>query len=189
MNRRRAIAVLTVLVAFFALGEARAQSPATPPSAEDVIKALTPKTGFGAGPGGTPGQTPIFRDLRGLTVQEEEKPPSIDLYVAFEFDSDRLTNDSLITLNRLGTALADPRLATYRFRIAGHTDAKGSFEYNQKLSERRAAAVRNYIVAQFRVAPDRLESIGYGKTQLADPAHPEDGINRRVQVVNIGAGQ
>jgi outer membrane protein OmpA-like peptidoglycan-associated protein len=184
VNNPLYLALLTILAAFIALNDARAQTPAPPPSAEDVIKALTPKTGF-VGP---PGQTPIFRDLRGLTVQEEEKPPSIDLYVAFDYDSDRLTNDSLITLNRLGTALADPRLATYRFRIAGHTDAKGSFEYNQKLSERRAAAVRNYIVSQFKVAPDRLESIGYGKTQLADPAHPEDGINRRVQVVNMGEG-
>jgi outer membrane protein OmpA-like peptidoglycan-associated protein len=183
---RRSFVLLTVLAALIAACDARAQMSAPPPSSEDVIKALTPKAAFGDNP---LVQKPGFRDLRGLTVQEDDKPPSIDLYVAFEFDSDRLTNDSLITLNRLGAALADPRLATYRFRIAGHTDAKGSYEYNQKLSERRAVAVRNYVVSQFKVAPDRLESIGYGKTQLADPAHPEDGINRRVQVVNIGAGQ
>jgi outer membrane protein OmpA-like peptidoglycan-associated protein len=170
-TRRSTIALLTFATVLLAGNNLSAQTP----TSEEVINALTPKPGF--------------RDLRGLTVQgQDTKPPSIDLYIAFEFDSDRLTNESLITLNRLGTALADPRLNGYRFRIAGHTDAKGTAEYNQKLSERRAAAVRSYIVSQFKLAPDRLESIGFGKTQLADPSRPEDGINRRVQIVNIGAG-
>ena len=56
--------------------------------------------------------------------------------------SAELQQDAQITLQQLGTALKDPSLAKYSFTIAGHTDAKGSPEYNQKLSERRAEAVR-----------------------------------------------
>jgi outer membrane protein OmpA-like peptidoglycan-associated protein len=143
------------------------------PSAEDVVKALVP--------------VKKLRSPRGLqTIQGEEKPPSIDLYIPFEFNSDKLTTEALLTLKRLGEALKDPRLSEYRFRIAGHTDAKGSAEYNQILSQRRAEAARNYLVFQYDLEPDRLEAVGFGKSQLLDPSKPEDGINRRVQVINIG---
>ena len=90
----------------------------------------------------------------------------------------------------MGTALRDPRLAAFSFLIAGHTDAKGGVEFNQKLSERRADAVRSYLIAQFGIAAERLSAKGYGKSQLLDPANPEDGVNRRVQIINItAAGQ
>jgi outer membrane protein OmpA-like peptidoglycan-associated protein len=95
----------------------------------------------------------------------------------------------MLTLKRLGAALKDPRLSNYKFKIAGHTDAKGSAEYNQKLSERRAASVRNYLIFQYDLEPERIETAGFGKSQLLDPAKPEDGINRRVQVINIGESQ
>jgi outer membrane protein OmpA-like peptidoglycan-associated protein len=121
-------------------------------------------------------------------MEGEDKPPSIDLYIPFEYNSDKLTTEAMLTLKRLGAALKDPRLKGYRFKIAGHTDAKGSAEYNQKLSERRAASVRNYLVFQYDLEISRIEVEGFGKTQLLDPSQPEDGINRRVQVINIGEG-
>jgi outer membrane protein OmpA-like peptidoglycan-associated protein len=123
---------------------------------------------------------------KGVEFEGEDKPPSVDLHIAFEFNSDKLMPDAIITLRRLGDALKDPRLAQYRFKIGGHADAKGTAEYNQKLSERRAQAVRDYLIFQYDLTPDRFETAGYGFSQLADPTHPEDGINRRVQVTNIG---
>ncbi len=48
--------------------------------------------------------------------------------------------------------------------VTGHTDPIGSQEYNQKLSERRADAVRNYLVSK-GIAKDRIETLGMGKTQ------------------------
>ena len=66
-------------------------------------------------------------------------------------------------------------------------DAKGSAEYNQKLSERRADVVRRYLIAQFGIDKSRLTAKGFGKAQLLDPARPEDGVNRRVQVLNMTA--
>jgi outer membrane protein OmpA-like peptidoglycan-associated protein len=129
---------------------------------------------------------------RGVTIEGKptEQPLSVNLYVNFAFNSAELTSDARITLDRLGTALRDQRLAAFSFLIAGHTDAKGGVDFNQKLSERRADAVRRYLIAQFGIAAERLSAKGYGKSQLLDPANPEDGVNRRVQIINVtAAGQ
>jgi outer membrane protein OmpA-like peptidoglycan-associated protein len=126
---------------------------------------------------------------RGVVVEggNEEQPLSVNLYVNFEFNSAELTSDARITLDQLGSALRDPKLAAFSFVIAGHTDAIGGAEFNQKLSERRAEAVRNYMISQYGIAADRLTAKGYGKSQLLDPEHPEDGVNRRVQIINATA--
>src|SRR5262249_50611191 len=51
------------------------------------------------------------------------------------------------------------------------------------------AGRRNYLVFQYDIEPDRIETVGLEKTQLLDsPSKPEDGINRRVQVINLGEG-
>ena len=123
---------------------------------------------------------------RGVIVEGSpaEQPLSVNLYVNFAYNSAELTSDARITLDQLGTALHDPRLAKFSFVIAGHTDGKGGDEYNQKLSERRAEAVRGYLIAQFGIPSQQLTAKGYGKSQLLDPEHPEDGINRRVQIIN-----
>ncbi|HKM88381.1 MAG TPA: OmpA family protein [Xanthobacteraceae bacterium] len=126
---------------------------------------------------------------RGVTVEGKpaEQPLSVNLYVNFAYNSADLTSDARITLDRLGTALRDPRLAAFSFVIAGHTDAKGGAEFNQKLSERRAEAVSKYLIAQFSISAGRLSAKGYGKSQLLDPTNPEDGVNRRVQIINVTA--
>jgi outer membrane protein OmpA-like peptidoglycan-associated protein len=130
------------------------------------------------------------RGPRGAVVESgpaAEQPLSVNLFVTFAFNSADLTSDARITLDGLGTALRDPRLAGFSFVIAGHTDAKGGDDFNQKLSQRRAEAVRSYLISQFGIAGERLSAKGYGKSQLLDPANPEDGVNRRVQVINAGA--
>jgi len=148
---------------------------------DEIIKRLDPTTAI------LP--KPILRDPfkeKGIGEAGEDPPPSVDLHIPFDYNSDKLTFDAITTLRQLGSALSDPKLAGYRFKIAGYTDAKGTQDYNQKLSARRAQAVRDYLVAQYDVAANRLETIGYGLTNLADPAKPLDAINRRVQIVNIG---
>lgn len=165
--------------AWLLLGPVYAQQPST----EDIVKQLDPTTAISARPGWR--ATPWGN--KGITEEgTDTATPSIDLNIPFDYNSDKLTPDGIITLRRLGTALKDPRLANYRFKIAGHTDAKGTAEYNQKLSERRAQSVRDYLVFQYDLEPNRLEAAGYGFTQPADPANPEDATNRRVQVTNIG---
>lgn len=148
-------------------------------STKDIVISLDPHTS----------KTVATRSFkRGITVQPgtaQDGPPSVNLYVNFAFDSAELTSDGEITLDKLGKALLDPRLQQFSFLIAGHTDAKGTDQYNQGLSERRATAVRNYLMDRYGIAPARLESKGFGRTRLLDPQHPEDGINRRVQIVTL----
>ena len=54
------------------------------------------------------------------------------------------------------------------------------------LSQRRARTVRDYLVSTFNIEPGRLESQGLGETTLADPGNPTSGVNRRVEVTNLG---
>jgi outer membrane protein OmpA-like peptidoglycan-associated protein len=91
----------------------------------------------------------------------------------------------MLTLDQLGLALIDPALADGHFQIAGHTDCKGTDRYNQKLSEARAAAVTAYLVNNYPVGATHLDSVGFGKTRLRDPEHPEAAVNRRVQVTRL----
>ncbi len=123
--------------------------------------------------------------IEGVVVSDQEN--SVNVYINFAYNSADLTSDARITLDGLGAALRDPKLQGFAFTIAGHTDAKGGVDFNQKLSERRAASVRDYMISQFGIPAERLTSKGYGKSQLLDPEHPEDGVNRRVQVINTGA--
>ncbi len=101
--------------------------------------------------------------------------------VYFELDSAVIEADSFGLLDALvATLQAHPDLT--RVRVEGHTDQQGSAEYNEKLSDARAAAVRDYLV-KGGVAGERLESVGYGEARLVDPAENEDAYekNRRVE--------
>jgi outer membrane protein OmpA-like peptidoglycan-associated protein len=110
---------------------------------------------------------------------------SVDLTVPFAFDSAELTPQGAAALTALGTALADPALSGAKFRIAGHTDGRGTDAYNQALSERRAEAARRFLVEQSGVDAARLSAIGYGRRQLYDAANPAAASNRRVQVIRL----
>lgn len=121
-----------------------------------------------------------------LAAVKEDRLPSLDIRVPFGYNSDALTPQAEAVLKPLGEALKDPRLAKARFLIGGHTDAKGSDDYNQNLSERRARSVQTHLVANFGIDPARVRSMGFGERSLADAAQPEDGVNRRVEIVNLG---
>ena len=73
--------------------------------------------------------------------------------------------------------------------IVGHTDAVGSKHANQRLSERRAHAVRKYLLRHYPISPKRLIATGLGEERLADPKYPASGANRRVEVVLIEPGK
>jgi len=72
------------------------------------------------------------------------------------------------------------------FRIEGHTDAIGSREYNLVLSQRRADAMKEWLVASLRLDPARIETVGFGPDKLKVPADrsiEEQQPNRRVEIV------
>lgn len=123
---------------------------------------------------------------RGITASGgEEAVPSIDLKLNFEFDSARLDNESMLTLDVLGRALSSDKLNGQAIEIVGHTDAKGTLEYNDALSQRRAAAVVGYIVRNFAVNGALISSKGMGERQLLDKSDPQAAVNRRVEIRNV----
>jgi outer membrane protein OmpA-like peptidoglycan-associated protein len=108
--------------------------------------------------------------------------PAIDLQVRFAFGSAKLTPAGKRQLDELAMALGDRALANASFLLAGHTDAVGGLDLNMRLSLQRAEAVKGYLIAAHRLAPVRLQTLGYGPTRLADPGNPEAAVNRRVEV-------
>lgn len=147
----------------------------------------------------SPGQSDFIkslknRKLRAISVEErtevakivkESKAPSVDLEIQFAYNSATIQPKSVPLLIRLGKALGSADLQGATFLVAGHTDAKGSNSYNQTLSERRAAAVRNFLTNSFKLDSSALIAIGFGEEQLKLPGNPNSGENRRVQVVNL----
>jgi outer membrane protein OmpA-like peptidoglycan-associated protein len=68
--------------------------------------------------------------------------PSVDLQIYFDFNSAAIAPQAVPQLTNLGYVLAKPELKGSLVTISGHTDAKGSDSYNQRLSERRAESVK-----------------------------------------------
>lgn len=171
---KRRISFLTLL-AWGAL--ALAQSAPTP-STQQMIEQL---------------QLPKTRSLRNLTIEAvpaagtaaaAPSRPSLSLLIQFDFNSARVREESQQALGNLAQALQSSELASARFAVEGHTDAKGRADYNQKLSQQRADAVRDYLVGQ-GVAGDRLVTAGKGATEPARPDAPFAAENRRVRIVNL----
>ena len=110
--------------------------------------------------------------------------------VNFQFNKDTLTLNAKNILNDVAAAL-DAR-KDIKVEIDGHTDSKGSDAYNQKLSERRAASVKRYLISR-GVAADRMSSKGFGESQPIADNNTDEGreINRRVElkVTDADAGK
>ncbi|TNJ42546.1 OmpA family protein [Tamlana fucoidanivorans] len=109
--------------------------------------------------------------------------------VYFKFDSFTLTNDSKQVLDALISILENHK--EVNLKINGHTDSRGTREYNQKLSETRANAVKDYLIGK-GINDSRIESEGFGESQLlndCDGSKPctdaKHGINRRIESVVV----
>ncbi|MES2938471.1 MAG: OmpA family protein [Pseudomonadota bacterium] len=107
--------------------------------------------------------------------------PRVDLTVEFDFGRATLRPEGAQQLDSLARALNDPAVANSAFMVAGHTDAVGSADANDRLSCDRALAAKNYLV-QRGVAAQRLAAMGYGFTQPLLRNDPRAAANRRVEV-------
>ena len=107
----------------------------------------------------------------------------------FEFDSDELTADGTRLLDDLVGSLTAPGLEEQKLQITGYTDRIGEDDYNLELSQRRASAVRDYLVSR-GVPPDYIEAGGQGSANPLVGCEGERGAalveclapNRRTEV-------
>jgi outer membrane protein OmpA-like peptidoglycan-associated protein len=133
--------------------------------------------------------TPAIKPDDAVKRAELNQAPSIDLEIFFAYKSAEITPQAAAALAPLGQALSDPRLAGDAFLIAGHTDAKGSAEYNLALSQKRAEAVRQHLITNFRLDGAKLVAKGMGSQRLKISDQPLAAANRRVQIVNLSKDQ
>jgi len=115
--------------------------------------------------------------------------------VYFDYNQAELAEDARMTLDgKVPVLVANPGL---RVRIAGHTDSRGSDEYNVALGQRRAATVREYLSAR-GVDASRMDIVSFGEEMPAVPGEDEGAWaqNRRAEfevvageITNVGEGR
>jgi OOP family OmpA-OmpF porin len=157
---------------------AAARVPATPPPpppAQEIPRPATPP------PAPTPPQSEVEKQLieTGSIVLRD---------VYFELDKATLLPESQNKLDEVGAALE--KFGDLKLEVQGHTDSRGSAAYNQKLSQARAGAVREYLLAHFHLAADNLVATGFGESQLAVSPEKSDedyAMNRRVVIRALNA--
>jgi outer membrane protein OmpA-like peptidoglycan-associated protein len=135
---------------------------------------------------------PKFRTLRLLDdgsparqavtspAEPAAEPGALALPVRFGFNSAAIEPAARRQLDALAEGI---RLlpAERAVRIEGHTDAIGGEDYNERLSQRRALAVRQYLVSQHGIAAERLHAVGLGEQEPLAGLDPDAPQNRRVQ--------
>jgi outer membrane protein OmpA-like peptidoglycan-associated protein len=140
--------------------------------------------GGGAGSGGPGGG-----DLPGGGSQLEKQLAEnrrADIYsIYFSFNSDGLRPESEPTLKEIADVMR--KHPDWRLDVNGHTDNVASDDYNLKLSQRRAAAVKDALVKRYKVDASRLVTGGMGKAQPKDTNDTVEGRarNRRVELVRL----
>ena len=167
-------------------------------SSDDIIKQLDSKP---EPPGGasrsfrgiristtpeTPGQQSAQQPAQQPQQQSAQQAPSVTVYLYFRSGSAELADDfSRRQLGAVGKALA--ALPGARFEIGGHTDAQGSESANQRLSEQRAGAIRQQLVAGFGLKAESISAKGYGESQPVAENDTEAGRakNRRVVIKRL----
>jgi len=105
--------------------------------------------------------------------------------INFDFDSATIKEDSETILDEaVNTLKENPSIKT---KIEGHTDATGTEEYNLGLSQRRADAVRDYLISQ-GIAGERLSTVGQGEAYPITSNDTREGRskNRRIEFVVVG---
>ena len=186
MSMTKYLRTAVAIAVLAACGNAFAQDPQSAPSVDSIIDSLKADT-----PAPAQGQTRALRpgaaamSTAPAPAPAKPKPASINMQINFEYNSAEIAGSSEKTMATLAKALASPQLEGRKFTVIGHTDASGSAAYNKALSDRRAAAVRRYLMDN-GVASSRLRAVGKGESQLLDSSDPDAASNRRVEIQATG---
>ena len=117
------------------------------------------------------------------TVPVLAEKVTIELEVLFETDKSIVRPEYYSKVSELAAFMV--KYPNTVVTIEGHTDSRASDSYNQALSQRRVDAVKEVLITQFSVAPERLTAIGYGESQPRANNDNAEGrqLNRRVVAV------
>lgn len=159
------------------------------PTEDELINALAPD----------PAPLPEGYKRRALRPTRTERPApraavrltpapakAASMEIRFAKNSYELTGQATQTLDVVGRALSSGRLRDCQFTIEGHTDASGDDWYNLRLSKKRAAEVKRYLVAHFNVDPNSLRTVGKGESEPLLKNNPYASRNRRVKIISTG---
>ncbi|RCX30174.1 OmpA family protein [Thioalbus denitrificans] len=126
-------------------------------------------------------QTVAQNDIEMQRLRDDTLKLTLDSEVSFDYDSDRIKPAFRSTLDKLADVLR--KYDRTVVHVVGHTDSTGSAEYNQRLSERRASSVANYLQSR-GVDPSRVRYEGRGESEPRDTNATEAGrqLNRRVEI-------
>lgn len=125
-----------------------------------------------------------LRQIEGIDVartDEDELRVTMRNEILFDFDSAALRSSSRDEIREMADVF--DRYGDTTIVVAGHTDSTGSSSYNQRLSERRASSVANYLEAN-GVSSGRIDAIGYGENRPKASNGSASGRqqNRRVEI-------
>jgi peptidoglycan-associated lipoprotein len=115
---------------------------------------------------------------------QEDLAVSVGDRVFFGYDSAVLTSEATGVLDQQGAWLR--QYPDVIVTIEGHSDERGTREYNLALGDRRANAVKNYLVA-LGISPQRILTISYGEERPAEPGHDETAWARNRRAVTVVA--
>ena len=126
---------------------------------------------------------PIEEPVVLVDIDKVENEKRIEYVVNFNFDTNVVVNNDYSKFEGLARFIES--YPENNVILEGHTDSKGSSEYNLKLSQSRAERVKNILVDSYGVDDYRLRTVGYGETRPIDTNETELGRlnNRRVMAV------
>ena len=126
-------------------------------------------------------ETVAQHDIEMQRLRDDTLKLTLDSEVSFDYDSDRIKPAFRSTLDKLADVIR--KYDRTVVHVVGHTDSTGSAEYNQRLSERRAYSVSDYLQSR-GVDPSRMRAEGRGESEPRDTNATEAGrqLNRRVEI-------
>ncbi len=184
------------------VSSATAEELPFPETEEEIVNALqapSESTGTGALQTQNPDEGRALFDekkttrrIKGISrVADDEdvkktEPPKVGALILFDTDSDVIKTESFDLLRKYGNAFTGD-LQEAVIVIAGHTDSDGTEEYNLMLSQKRAEAVKEFLVKEFKIDEKRLIVKPFGESQPleANDSSESKAKNRRVEFARI----
>jgi outer membrane protein OmpA-like peptidoglycan-associated protein len=178
--------LLFLLVPCFASAQTKYADPDSP-AVQAAARAALPRAKVLDIVGVTSGIQGVLKDL-GAKVTAQEVTIEMDADVLFDFDKSNLRPEAADSLRKVGEVAKS--YGTSPLLIEGHTDGVGSHAHNMKLSDDRAASVKNWLVQNAGIQGGRITTGGWGETKPVAPNTKPDGSdnpagrqkNRRVEI-------